>query len=116
MDMAKRRGRVPRVGASPPRPAVALEEVVDPGAGALERPIRGRDVLRERLDAAGRLRALVHAHPDAWPVHDLAAAEPGTAARTVAHLLGAGLWTHVFHVAQHAVAAGLAAEHRLLHH
>src|SRR5206468_7448499 len=83
---------VPRVGASRPRPAVALEKVVDPGAGALERPIRGRDVLRERLDAAGRLRALVHAHPDAGPIHHFAAAEPGAAARTVAHLLGAGLW------------------------
>src|SRR5712691_5388890 len=75
-----------------PRPAVALEEVVDPGARALQRPMRRRDVDLQGFDAAGGSGPLVDVDPDARLVHHLAAAEMCAPARAVAELLGTGLW------------------------
>src|SRR5262245_44308998 len=95
--------------------AVALEEVVDPGARAGERSMGRRDVGLERFGAAGGVSALVHAHPDTGLIHHLTSTEEGAAAGAIAHLLGTRLRTDVLHLAQHAVATGLAAEHRPLH-
>ena len=61
-------------------------------------------------DALGGLGALIDGHPDALLIDDLAAREQRAAARTVSHLLGTRLRTDVFHVAQDAVPARLAAE------
>ena len=55
------------------------------------------------------------ADPHTRLVDNLAVAEVGAAARAVPEVLGTGLGTHVFEVAQHAVAARLAAEQRPLH-
>src|SRR5205823_1869244 len=83
------------------RAAVPLEEVVDPRAGALERSIGRRHVGPELADPVLRPGTLVHLDPDAGAVHHLASPHVGTATGAIAHLLGAGLGAHVFHVAEH---------------
>src|SRR5262249_47742873 len=101
--------RAPRCRARPLAwAAVAVQEVVDPGAGPRQRAVGRRHVDLEGIDAIGRLRALVHADPDAGLIPHLAAPQERAAAGAVAHLLGAGLWADVFEVAEHAVAARLA--------
>ena len=90
------------------------EEIVDPGRGARERAVGRRDEGLQIGDAVGGLGALVDRHPDALLIDDLAAAHERAAARPVAHLLRTRLRADVLHVAEHAVAARLAAEHRPL--
>src|SRR5262245_63786967 len=88
------------------RAAVAIEEVVEPGAGALERAGGGRHVGEQVADPAGGAGPLVHPDPDARLVgHDLAAPEVSAPARTVPELLRARLRADVLQVAEHAVAA-----------
>src|SRR5262245_21377542 len=90
------------------RPLVTLQEIVQPGAGAGERPVRRRDERAQVVDAARPRGPLVDAVPDARLVHDLASPHVGAAARAVAQLLGARLRTHVFEMPEHTVAARLA--------
>ena len=109
----RRRGAGTRRDAS--RTAVAVQEVVDPGAGALERAIGRRHVDRQLVEAPPGAGSRLHAHPDARLVDHLAAPEIGAATRAIAEVLGAGLGAHVLQVPEDAVAAGLAAEQRSLH-
>src|SRR5262249_7131577 len=96
------------------RAAVALEEVVDPGARALEGAVGRGDVADQVADAASRPRPVVHREPDAGLGDHLAPAEMSSPARAVPELLGAGLRADVLEVAEDAVAARLTAEHRPL--
>src|SRR6185503_11116205 len=96
-------------------PAVATQEIIDVGTGAFERPVALRNVGLELVHAVGRLRAVVHFHPDTLLFRDhLALAVKSAAARTVAQILGARHGANVFHQAQDAIPARLASEHRLL--
>src|SRR6267142_290986 len=102
-------------GSIDPRPTVAIQEVVDPRAGAAKLAVGRRDVGLQRVEAARALRAVIDSDPDARLVrHDLATALIRSAAGPVAKLLRARLRAHVLEMAQHAVAARLAPEERLL--
>src|SRR5262249_32994460 len=97
------RESVPRTGTA--RPAVAVEEVVDPRARAAERAVGRRDVDQETALPPCGAGARVDAHPHARLVGDLAAPEVGAPARAVPEVLRAGLRAHVLEMAQDAVAA-----------
>src|SRR5213593_3260741 len=97
------------------RPTVAIQEVVDPRAGAAKLAVGRRDVGLQRVEAARALGAVIDGDPDARLVrHDLATALIRSAAGPVAKLLRARLRAHVLEMAQHAAAARLAPEERLL--
>src|SRR5271156_6071986 len=96
------------------RAAIAMEKIIYPGTGTGERPVWRRDVDFQFLQAAVRFRALVHRDPDAGLVVDFAAAEGGAATGAIAHAFGASLRADVLHLAENAIAAGLAAEERRL--
>ena len=92
------------------RAAIAIQEIVDPRTGALENTIGRRDVRFQFGYARFRFRAFVYGNPDAGLVDDFAASHGCAATRTVTKILRAGLRADVFHVAEDAIAAGLAAE------
>ena len=93
--------------------AVFIEEIVDPRARPPERTIRRGDVHLQQFELIGRLRALIHFDPDAWLLrNDFTLAVTGAAARAVSQLLRTSLRADILHVPEHAIPAGLAAEHR----
>ena len=89
---------------------VAIQKIIDPGTGSLERTIRWRDVSSQIVNASFRFRAVVDGNPDAGLVNHFAPSVRRTAAGPVPQILRAGLRADVFHLAENAIAAGLASE------
>src|ERR1700691_4247481 len=95
--------------------AVAIEEVIDVGAGALQSAIARRNVRFQLIHTVGRFGALVDLHPNAGLLGDhLALAVGSAAAGPVAHVLRARHRANVLHQPQNAIAARLASKDRLL--
>src|SRR5207244_11603294 len=93
--------------------AVFIEEIIDPGAGALERPVRRRDIDLQQLEFIRRFRAFVHLHPNASLFRNhFALTVVGAAARPISKLLGTCLRADILHVRYHTVAAFLTSERR----
>lgn len=90
---------------------------IQPRAGVLQAAVYGYVILRKLCLAAHFLGALVYQPPDAVAVRvDLAVAvRAGAAAGAVSDLLGATHWAGERVMAQDALAAVLAAEHRLFY-
>src|SRR5215831_8415288 len=96
--------------------AVFVEEVIDPGTGTFQRAIRRRNVHLQQFHLVRGFRAVVYLHPDTRLLrNDLALAVVGAAAWTISKLLWASLRTYMLHVAEHAIAAFLAAKYWNLH-
>src|SRR5580704_7672356 len=96
-------------------PAVAVEKIVDVGAGSLQRPVPLRNVGLELVYAIRSLSALVHLDPNTLLLGDyLALAVKRAAAGAVTKILGTRHGADVFHQSQDAVAAGLTPEHGFL--
>src|SRR5579875_3198502 len=95
--------------------AVAIEKIVDIGTGALQGAVAWRNISGQFADAVGGFGALVNRNPDARPVGQyFAHAVEWPAAGTIAQIFGAGHGADHFEVPQHAVAASVTAEDRLL--
>ena len=91
-----------------------VKKVVEPGGSALQLAIGSRNECLQVGQSVGGFGAVVHRHPDARLIDDLAAAHQRAAARAISHLLRTGLGTDVLHVAEHAVAARFTPEDRAL--
>src|SRR5262245_37266205 len=96
--------------------AVFVEKVIDPGTGTFQRAIRSRNVHLQQFQLIRGFRAVVYLYPDTGLLRNhLALAIVGTAAWAISKLLWASLRTYMLHVAEHAIAAFLAAKYRNLH-
>src|SRR3974390_1936615 len=102
-----------RLGVS--RTAIAVQEIVDIGTGALERPFPRRDVNFQLSRSLRGLRSLINLYPHASPVREhLALAIKCATAGAIPQILWTRHGADVFCVAEHAIAASLAAKQRLL--
>src|SRR5580658_9061974 len=71
------------------RTAVAVEIVINVGAGSFKRPVALRNIDLQILNPIGGLRALIHLDPDARPIgKHLALPVQRAAAGAVAQILG----------------------------
>ena len=93
-----------------PGAAIAADKIIDPRTGSLQIAARRRDVRLEVCDAARGFCAFVNGDPDARLVDNFALTIVRSAAGPITQILGTGLRTNIFHVAEHAIAASLAAK------